>query len=41
MDISQIARRREVQVLIGFGLLLGVSYYLFLARKKKELEGKQ
>jgi len=40
MSIREIARRREVQVLVGFGLLLGVSYYLFLANKKKQSEGK-
>lgn len=38
--ISEIAKRREVQVLVAFGLILGVSYYLYLSKKKKESEGK-
>lgn len=38
--IKEIARRREVQVLVAFGLILGVGYYMYLAKKKKESEGK-
>lgn len=34
--IKEIARRREVQVLVAFGLVLGVGYYMYLAKKKKE-----
>jgi len=36
MGIQEIARRREVQVLVAFGLILGASYYFFLAKKKKD-----
>ena len=35
--MQELARKRTVQVLVGFGLLTGIGYYMWLKKKKDAL----
>lgn len=36
--LKELALRREIQVLVVFGLVAGVGYYMYLQKKKNKSE---